>query len=68
VRKAAASSRKSGRQNIDDTDLSSSDDNDDNDQQTSKGADTYLEEWNLYLNAHEAIPDDIGIVAWWGVR
>ena len=67
VHKAAVSSRKPGRQNIDDTDLSSDNDDDDNYQQTSNATDTYIEEWNLYLNAHKAMPDDIGIVAWWGV-
>ena len=28
----------------------------------------YLEEWNLYLNTNEIMPDDIGIVGWWGVH
>jgi hypothetical protein len=66
VCKAVVSSRKTGRQNIDDTDLSS-DDNDDDCRQTSKTTDTYIEEWNLYLKTHEAVPDGIEIVAWWGV-
>jgi hypothetical protein len=66
VCKAVVSSRKTGRQNIDDTGLSS-DDNDDNCRQTSKTTNTYIEEWNLYLKTHEAVPDGIEIVAWWGV-
>ena len=67
VRKAAVSSCKTGHLNINNMDLSSDNDHD-NYQQTSKAVDTYIEEWNLYLNTHEAMPDDIGIVAWWGVR
>ena len=66
VRKTVPS-RKTGHQNIDNTDLSSEDDDDDDCQQTSKTANAYIEEWNLYLNTHKAMPDDIEIVAWWGV-
>jgi hypothetical protein len=65
VHKAAASHPKIGHQNIDDTD--SSDDNN-NCQQASKTLNTYIEEWNLYLNTHEAMSDDIRIVHWWGMH
>ena len=65
VRKTAPS-HKTGHQNIDDTDSSSSDDDDDC-RHTTKTADAYIEEWNLYLNTHEVMPDDIEIVTWWGV-
>src|ERR1700761_3419404 len=64
VRKAVHSPAKLGRhRNVDDTDSS---DDEDCQQAISKG-DAYLEEWNLYLNTHEVVPDNIGIVRWWGV-
>jgi hypothetical protein len=50
-------------ENIDDTDSSS---DDDDCQQVANTANTSLEEWKLYLNTHEVVPDDIGIVRWWG--
>jgi hypothetical protein len=28
----------------------------------------WLWEWNIYLEMHESIPDDMGIVHWWGVH
>ena len=28
----------------------------------------YLDEWRLYLNTHEVVPNDVGIVQWWGVH
>jgi hypothetical protein len=68
VRKIAASPPpKLGRRqwNVDDTDSSS----DDEDRpQVTNAVDPYLEEWSLYLNTNEAVPDDMGIVQWWGVR
>jgi hypothetical protein len=27
----------------------------------------WLWEWNLYLQMHEMVPKDMGIVRWWGV-
>jgi hypothetical protein len=65
VRKMAASSKKPGRQNVDDTD-SESDEEDC--QKVSNTTDSYLDEWQLYLNTHEVVSDDVGIVRWWGVR
>ena len=53
------------RPNIDDTD--SSDDDKGCQQVTNKG-DAYQEEWSLYLNTHEIVPDDMGVVRWWGVH
>lgn len=26
-----------------------------------------MEEWKLYLNTNEVVPDDVGIARWWGV-
>ena len=68
VRKVAASPPKIGRRNIDDTDSCHSSSDDESYSQVSSTADAYLEEWNLYLNTNEIVPDDIGIIGWWGVR
>ena len=65
VRKAAPSAKLGRHRNIDDTDSSS--DNEDYQQVINKG-NAYLDEWSLYLNTHEVVPDDMGIVRWWGVR
>ena len=65
VCKAAPSAKLGQHQNIDDTDSSS--DDEDYRQVINKG-DAYLDEWSLYLNTHEVVPDDMGIVRWWGVR
>ena len=63
IRKVAAPRSKHGHQNVDDTD-SSSDDEDYLEASTVN----YLEEFNLYLNTNEIVPDDVGIVSWWGVH
>ena len=64
VRKAVHSPAKLGwHRNVDDTDSS----NDEDCQQAISKGDAYLEEWNLYLNTHEVVPNNIGIVRWWGV-
>jgi hypothetical protein len=57
-------SLKCGCRNIDDTDTK--DDNDDN-QQVSRLTSSWIEEWKLYVNTYEVIPDDMGIVQWCGV-
>ena len=64
IRKIATLPPKSGCWSIDDTDSSSDEDCAD----TTSTVDPYLQEWNLYLNTNEAVPDDVGIVQWWGVR
>ena len=58
------SSSKLGRWNINNTDSSS---DDDDCQQVTNTANSWLDEWKLYLNTHEVVPDDVGIVRWWGV-
>ena len=64
VRKAAATPPKLGRRYIDDSDISS----DDSDSiQATSTVNTYMEEWKLYLNTNEVVPDDVGIARWWGV-
>jgi hypothetical protein len=63
ARKTPAAS-KPGRRNIDDTDIESEDDDC---QQISNTTNSWSEEWKLYLNTHEVVPDDMGIVHWWGV-
>ena len=62
--RVAAPSSKLGHRNVDDTDSSS----DDEDYLQASSTVNYLEEWNLYLNTNEIMPDDIGIVGWWGVH
>ena len=64
VRKVAAPRSKHGHRNVDDTDSSL----DDEDYPEASSTVNYLEEFNLYLNTNEIVPDDIGIVSWWGVR
>ena len=63
VCKAVSPTKLSQHWNVDDTDSSYDKDC----QQAINKGDAYLEEWNLYLNTHEAVPDDIGIVRWQGV-
>jgi hypothetical protein len=58
------SSSKRGRQNIDDTDTES---DDDDCQQVVNTDNCRIEEWKLYLNTHEVVPDGVGIARWWGV-
>ena len=63
VCKVAAPLPKLAHQNIDDTDSSS----DDEDYLKALSTGNHLEEWNLYLTMNEVVPDEIGIVGWWGV-
>ena len=64
VHKVATLPQKSGHWKVDDTD-SSSDEEDH--QPVTNSANLSMEEWKLYLNTCEDVPDDIGIVCWWGV-
>jgi hypothetical protein len=57
-------SPKRGRRNVDDTDT---EDDDDDNQQVSCLMSSWIEEWKLYVNTYKVIPDDMGIVQWWGV-
>jgi hypothetical protein len=59
------SSSKHGRRNIDDTDTET---DDDDCQQVVNTNNCWIEEWKLYLNTHEVVPDGVGIARWWGVR
>jgi hypothetical protein len=64
VCKAAVLPPKLGHRYTDDSDLSS----DESDcQQATNVGNTYMEEWKLYLNTNEVVPDDMRIVRWWGV-
>lgn len=38
-----------------------------NDHPSSDPSKPWLEEWNLYLQTHEVVPEGLGIVEWWGV-
>ena len=60
--KARASS-KPGWHNVDDTDTESDAEDDQGTHLTS----TWVDEWKLYLNTYEVVPDDMGLVLWWGV-
>lgn len=51
------------RLNIDDTDTES----DNNDDDSTDPNRPWLDEWTMYFNTHEAVPDGMGIVHWWGV-
>ena len=64
VHKVAAPHSKHGHQNVDNTNSSSSDE----DYPEASSTVNYLEEFNLYLNTNEIVPDDISIVSWWGVH
>ena len=59
----AKTHRKTKRLNIDDTDSES----DDNNNETSDPSRPWLDEWNSYLGIQEVIPEDMGVVRWWGV-
>ncbi len=53
-------------QNVDDTDTEDDDDDDVFDNLVDPSR-PWLEEWNLYLNTHDIVPEGMGIVCWWGV-
>jgi hypothetical protein len=55
---------KLNRRNIDDTDTES---DDDDDRQGADPTSSWIDEWKLYINTYEVVPDDMGIVQWWGV-
>ena len=59
----AKTHRKTKRLNIDDTDSES----DDNNNETSDPSRPWLDKWNSYLGIQEVIPEDMGVVHWWGV-
>jgi hypothetical protein len=59
-----SSSSKPRRYNTDDTDSES---DNDNYQQAADQTNGWIEEWKLYLNTFEVMPDNMGIVHWWGV-
>jgi hypothetical protein len=59
-----ASTRKSTRPNIDDTDTE--DESDDNNTGISP-ANAWQDEWKSYINPIEDIPIGMGLVRWWGV-
>ena len=49
--------------NIDDTDSES----DDGSNKAVDPSRPWLDEWNMYFNTHEVVPEGMGIVRWWGV-
>jgi hypothetical protein len=53
------------RQNMDDTD---SDNSSDEEPEVDDTAQPWLHEWALYTTTHEVVPENVGIVQWWGVR
>jgi hypothetical protein len=57
-------SPKLNRRNIDDTNTES---DDNNDRQVANPMSSWIDEWKLYINTYEVVPDDMGIVQWWGV-
>ena len=60
----APSSSKPGCCNINDTDSKSDEDC----QQVVDATNSWMDEWKSYLNMHKVVPDNMGIVHWWGVR
>ena len=56
-------SSKLGHHNVDDTDTESDADDD----QVTHPTGTWIDEWKLYLNIYEVVPDSLGVVQWWGV-
>ena len=56
-------SSKPGHYNVNDTDTESDADND----QVTHATSTWVDEWKLYLNTYEVVPDNLGLVLWWGV-
>jgi hypothetical protein len=59
-----STSAKRGRRNMDDTDTES----DDDDPEAVRPTSSWVDEWKLYINTYEVVPDDMGIIQWWGVR
>jgi hypothetical protein len=62
VRKARPS-RKTSRPNIDDTETEDDSDN----VEATVGRSNATDEWTAYLSTTEDVPDDMGVVRWWGV-
>jgi hypothetical protein len=55
--------RKSSRLNVDDTETE-----DDTDScEAAVGPNVAMDEWKTYLNTKEDVPEEMGIVRWWGV-
>ena len=63
IRKLAPLSRQSSRTNIDDTET----EDDSNSCEAAIGGSNASDEWKTYLNSIEDVPDEMGIVRWWGV-
>ena len=61
VRKACPS-HKTSHPNIDDTEMEDSDN-----VEAAVGQSNATDEWMAYLSTTEDVPDDMGIVQWWGV-
>jgi hypothetical protein len=59
-----STSAKCGCRNMDDTDTES----DDDDPEAIHPTSSWVDEWKLYINTYEVVPDDMGIIQWWGVR
>ena len=64
TRKTMPPSSKPGRCNVDDTDSES----DGDDCQQVDATNSWIDEWKLYIDTNEVVPDEMGIVRWWGVR
>jgi hypothetical protein len=63
IRKAAPLSLKSSHTNIDDTETE-----DDSDScEAAVGESNASDEWKTYLNSVEDVPDELGVIRWWGV-
>jgi hypothetical protein len=59
------STRKNAHMNVDDTDTE--DDADVPEETTAcASSNAWIDEWKLYLNMHEDLPEGMGIVRWWG--
>ena len=55
---------KKKQQNMDDTDSEDSSD----EEPEVDNAQPWLHEWTLYTTTHDIVPENVGIVRWWGVR
>jgi hypothetical protein len=64
MRKTMPPSSKPGRCNVDDTDSKS----DGDDCQQVDATNSWIDEWKLYIDTNEVVPDEMGIVRWWGVH
>ena len=62
-KRTLASIKKQRRQNVDDTESEAEGDNG----EPIDAERPWLSEWNCYEKTHEAVPEGMGIVRWWGV-